>query len=196
MAVSQPAILRPAHGRYGQDSENGPAARRAHGTPRRARARGSRRGHIVACSRARARQQIKISQNSGTLVPKRGENGWESHGTTARAPADRFFTEFGHQNCRFAAKMATRTVHWGICHSTHFPADFRPTAQTQQPTVDHALYARTSTARTTHKMYEAPYILPYMTGNFRPTAQTQKPTVCLNFRPQYKSIVYFRTKVR
>ena len=63
---------------------------------------------------------------------------------------------------------------------------------------DHALYARTSTARTMHvwaapyKMYEAPYILPYMTGNFRPTAQTQKPTVCLNFRPQYKSIVYFR----
>ena len=45
-------------------------------------------------------------------------------------------------------------------------------------------------------MYEAPYILPYMTGNFRPTAQTQKPTVCLNFRPQYKSIVYFRIKVR
>ena len=36
---------------------------------------------------------------------------------------------------------------------------------------DHALYARTSTARTMHvwaapyKMYEAPYILPYMTGN-------------------------------
>ena len=61
---------------------------------------------------------------------------------------------------------------------------------------DHA-YARTSTARTMHvwaapyKMYEAPYILPYMTGNFRPTAQTQKPTVCLNFRPQHKSIVYF-----
>ena len=67
---------------------------------------------------------------------------------------------------------------------------------------DHALYARTSTARTMHvwaapyKMYEAPYILPYMTGNFRPTAQTQKPTVCLNFRPQYKSIVYFRIKLR
>ena len=88
------------------------------------------------------------------------------------------------------------------------PPDFRPTAQTQQPTVCHTgtgtavLYARTSTARTMHvwaapyKMYEAPYILPYMTGNFRPTAQTQKPTVCLNFRPQYKSIVYFRTKVR
>ena len=46
---------------------------------------------------------------------------------------------------------------------------------------DHALYARTSTARTMHvwaapyKMYEAPYIPPYMyrymTGNFRPTAQ-------------------------
>ena len=65
-----------------------------------------------------------------------------------------------------------------------------------------ALYARTSTARTMHvwaapyKMYEAPYILPYMTGNFRPTAQTQKPTVCLNFRPQYKSIVYFSLKGR
>ena len=67
---------------------------------------------------------------------------------------------------------------------------------------NHALYARTSTARTMHvwaapyKMYEAPYILPYMTGNFRPTAQTQKPTVCLNFRPQYKSIVYFRLQLR
>ena len=63
---------------------------------------------------------------------------------------------------------------------------------------DHALYARTSTARTMHvwaapyKMYEAPYIPPYMTGNFRPTGQTQQPTVCLNFRPQHKSIVYFR----
>ena len=67
---------------------------------------------------------------------------------------------------------------------------------------DHALYARTSTARTMHvrvapyKMYEAPYILPYMTGNFRPTAQTQKPTVCLNFRPQYKSIVYLKQLLR
>ena len=38
----------------------------AHGPFRRARARGSRRGHIVASPRARARQQIKISQNSGT----------------------------------------------------------------------------------------------------------------------------------
>ena len=56
-------------------SESGPAARRAHGPPRRARARGSRGGHIVACSRARARQQIKISQNSGTPVPKCGKNG-------------------------------------------------------------------------------------------------------------------------
>ena len=60
----------------GQDSENALAARRAHGHPRRARARGSRRGHTVACSRARARQQIKISQNLGTPVPKRGKNGW------------------------------------------------------------------------------------------------------------------------
>ena len=59
-----------------QDTENAVAARRAHGPPRRARARGSRRGHIVACSRARARQQIKISQNSGTPVPKRRKNGW------------------------------------------------------------------------------------------------------------------------
>ena len=58
-------------------------------------------------------------------------------------------------------------------------------------------------------MYEAPYIPPYMTGNFRPTAQIiriplipliripqiripQMIRIHLNFRPQYKSIVYFR----
>ena len=46
---------------------------------------------------------------------------------------------------------------------------------------DHALYARTSTARTMHvwaapyKMYEAPYILPYMTGNFRPQHKSGIP---------------------
>ena len=74
--ASQPASQGPAAARYGQDSENAVAARRAHGHPRRARARGSRRRHIVACSRARARQQIKISQNLGTPVPKRGKNGW------------------------------------------------------------------------------------------------------------------------
>ena len=67
---------------------------------------------------------------------------------------------------------------------------------------DHALYARTSTARTMHvwaapyKMYEAPYILPYMTGNLRPTAQSHQPTVCINLRPQYKSIVYFSLQWR
>ena len=60
----------------GQDSGNGVAARRAHAPPRRARARGSRRGHIGAGSRARARQQIKISQNWGTPVPFCSENGW------------------------------------------------------------------------------------------------------------------------
>ena len=74
-SASQPASQGPAAARYGQDSENATAARRAHGHPRRARARGSRRGRIVACSRARARQQIKISQNSGTPVPKCSENG-------------------------------------------------------------------------------------------------------------------------
>ena len=67
---------------------------------------------------------------------------------------------------------------------------------------DHALYARTSTARTMHvwaapyKMYEAPYILPYMTGNLRPTAQSHQPTVCINLRPQYKLIVYFSLQGR
>ena len=67
MAGSQPDILLTAHGRY---------ARRAHGPPRRARVRGSRSEHIVACPRARARQQIKISQNSGTPVPNCSENGY------------------------------------------------------------------------------------------------------------------------
>eukprot|EP01048_Picozoa_sp_COSAG05_P010997 COSAG05_NODE_1008_length_6213_cov_13.207720_4_plen_177_part_00 len=75
-SASQPASQGPAAARYGQDSENAVAARLAHGHPRRARARGSRSGHIVGCSRARARQQIKISQNSGTPVPKFGKNGW------------------------------------------------------------------------------------------------------------------------
>ena len=77
-SASQPASQGPAAARYGQDSENALAARRAHGPPRRARARGSRSGHtsIVACSRARARQQIKISQNSGTPVPNCSKNGW------------------------------------------------------------------------------------------------------------------------
>ena len=46
--------------------------------PPGARAQGAVAGDIYIgdCSRARARQQIKISQNSGTQVPKRGKNGY------------------------------------------------------------------------------------------------------------------------
>ena len=37
-----------------------------------------------------------------------GPRGYYSHVQRARAPADRYFTEFGHQKCQNAAKMGDR----------------------------------------------------------------------------------------
>ena len=75
------------------------------------------------------------------------------------------------------------------CPSNIFRCDTRPAKPLDLCLVD--LYQNPDLSMhvwaAPYKMYEAPYILPYMTGNFRPTAQTQKPTVCLNFRPQYRA---------
>ena len=83
LAASQPFCGPRMADIYGQDSENALAAWRAHGPPRRARARGSRMGYyyhsmnsILGPVRARARQQIKISPKSGTPVPFCSENGY------------------------------------------------------------------------------------------------------------------------
>ena len=83
------ASFAPDHVAWPLEQMRSLAARRANGHPRRARARGSRMGHIVSFFRARARQQIKISQNSGTPVPNCSKNGWPDCSTIYRILASR-----------------------------------------------------------------------------------------------------------
>ena len=72
--------------------------------------------------------------NAASLVEYEEEGScWAMHGNPISADS-----RLPKQHSKYSSSPVPyfySEIHWGICHSTNSPPDFRPTAQTQQPTV-------------------------------------------------------------
>ena len=91
---------------------------------------------ICALAVAKTSRPVKMQWLPGALVAPPGARAqgpvpWHywARVRRAHAPADRLFTECGHQNCRFAVKVAERTVVGTVVgtsplHTRHHPSAF------------------------------------------------------------------------